>query len=397
MQAVMMPQLGLTMTEGLIVDWLKQTGDAVRKGEAIAEVETEKVTYAIESPEDGVLVKIIWKEGETVPVAETIGWIGQLDEDIPDQSDGPSTPQRESNAPPIEQANADSAPLSHDQHDVRATPLAKRMAREAAVVLDEVRGTGPYGRIQAADVAEMAQSLPSGKRIELREAETSMHDRRFVPHSTMREAIARHMSESWRTIPHVTLHRSMPAYELLKLRERLSVETGRKGSITAVIVWLVARVLVRYPYLNAMYDDRGLWVSDAVHIGVATELDQGLLVPVIRDAQSKTISEIAKELLELSSRGRDRNLHPREVEGGTFTISTLGTYGIDEFTPIIMSPQTGILGVGRLVTNSPPPDREGSRIRVSLSFDHRAVDGAYGAQFLAALAECFSDPLRILI
>jgi pyruvate dehydrogenase E2 component (dihydrolipoamide acetyltransferase) len=453
MHAVVMPKLGLTMTEGAIAGWLKQPGDAVTAGEEIAEIETDKITYTLEAPADGTLLEILLPAGETAPVKETIAWIGEPYEALPDanaEARPPSAEEPVSANQPNNQVNHDmsaSVPVNQAAaNTILATPFAKKVARENSVSLGQVSGSGPNGRIQSADVEEFLHCLiehpkatpaaeitakqagvdishlsQGGERVRRADVEayveqygaqsveqTNQTRGRLIPHSSMRKAIANRMTESWTTIPHVTLHRTTLVTGMLDLQKRASDLESKKISLTAVIASLVSRVLPKFPYLNAHYEKEGCRVYDDVHLGIAVSVQNGLIVPVIRDANTKSIPELANEIAVLSERARAGSLTANDIEEGTFTISSLGMYGIDGFTPIILPPQTGILGIGRTVTNigqvgdaasaqSSTSATRATSMTISLSFDHRAVDGVYGAEFLVSLAKCFADPLRILL
>ncbi|GMA62890.1 2-oxo acid dehydrogenase subunit E2 [Alicyclobacillus fastidiosus] len=456
MQAIVMPKLGLTMIEGAVSDWLKQPGDNVSAGEAIAEIETEKITYTLEAPADGTLLRILLPAGESAPVTETIAWIGEPGEEVPDVEGESSAIHVSTNrARNIDERLQTQGTIGQSTDTagtlpaarMLATPLAKKVAGESNVNLGEVTGTGPHGRIQSSDVEEFLRRLelrpkvtpaaavvaeqkgvdtalvrPSGERIrradveryvdsidvieaeEPVKGENSTPGGRLVPHSSMRKAIAKRMTESWTMIPHVSLHRTVSVNGMVDLQQRASAHQTKKVSLTAVIACLVSRILPKYSFLNGYYETTGCRVFDDVHLGIAVSVPNGLLVPVIRNANLKSILEIADEIAELSERARFGSLQPDELEGGTFTLSSLGMYGIDGFTPIIVPPQTGILGIGRTVQvgHTVGAGIEGAtqtttNMTISLSFDHRAVDGVYGAQFLESLAQCFADPLRLLM
>jgi len=429
MKPVVMPKLGLTMTEGTIATWLKQEGDTVAVGEAIAEIETEKITYSLEAPVEGTLLKIVLPAGESAPVAETIAWIGRPGEEVPNEKEGPAA----SLPHPSEDEASDVQPvMASPAQPALATPFAKKIARDKGVELDRVTGTGPYGRIQADDVVEFLKRLEStshvaritpaaavvveqhglgaenlrtldGERVRRADVEGYVEQvndvrSRVIPHSSMRQAIAKRMTESWTAIPHVTLHRSVYAEGLFELRKKASEKTTKKISMTAVIACLVSRLLPKHPLLNAHYERDGTRVFDDVHLGLAVAVSNGLVVPVIRHANSKSIPELAEEIADVSERARTGSLNPDELEGGTFTISNLGMFGVDGFTPIIVPPQTGILGIGRSVQSMTSSDGTAQNISMtlSLSFDHRAMDGVYGAQFLDSLARCIEDPMQLL-
>ncbi|MCL6454954.1 MAG: 2-oxo acid dehydrogenase subunit E2 [Alicyclobacillus sp.] len=428
MEAVVMPKLGLTMTEGTVATWLKQPGDVVEAGEAIAEIETDKITYTLEAPVDGRLVRIDLAAGESAPVSQPIAWIGQPDESPPSAAAATVAPSAEG----ITAAEAVQAESGAGQSagGPLATPFAKKTARENNVALSEVTGSGPNGRIQAADVEEFLKRLnpgtkatpaaaalaeeagldvstvPSaGERVRRADVQRALEPRRhpegrLIPHSAMRASIANRMSESWGTIPHVTVHRTSPVDGLMALHRRAKETAQASVSLTAVLACLVSRTLLKYPALNAHYESAGCLVFDDVDLGVAVSVPGGLVVPVIRDANRKCIPELAEEIRGLSERARSGGLELKDLEGGTFTISNLGMYDVDGFTPIIVPPQVGILGVGRTTGAASESVESGAaqqNMTVSLSFDHRAVDGAYAAQFLSALARSLADPLQVLL
>ncbi len=406
MRAIVMPKLGLTMTDGTVVSWLKKVGESVTSGEPLVEIETDKTTYTIESQTDGTILDILVDAGGEAAVSDTIGWIGELGEEI------------------VNGAHSSSLDKNEQSIEILATPLAKRLAKEAGTNLLKVHGSGPNGRIQSADVDEFLQRLqhtvrpvssvkPSARinatlveQIEtggdhLSQSSVETHlETHLMGHSQMRKTIAKRMTESWTTIPHVVLHRRVGIQGLLDARERLVQISSTHISITVFIAYFVSRALEQYAFLNAHYEQDGCRTFRDVNLGVAVSVKDGIIVPIIREANRKSLLKISEEIDTLSDRARDGGLTPDNLEGGTFTLSSLGMFDIDGFTPIILPPQTGILGVGRII--STPQIMDGQLVAVpeitfSLSFDHRAMDGVYGAQFLEYLAKGVAEPLSILL
>ncbi len=357
-----MPRLSLTMKEGTVVEWFKKEGDTVQKGEPIVEVLSEKVTYDVEAPSSGVLRKILVEEGVDVPVAETLAVITLPDEELPEAE----VPAK---VPPEEAERI----VEKVEERVLASPAAKRLAREYGVDLDEVRGTGPEGRIVEEDVRHFVE----GRRV-------TPPVREEIPLTGIRKTAAERVAYSARTAPHSTITMEVDMSNLAKLRE------GVEASYTDMLVVAVAKALVEHPIMNSTLEGEQIKVFDEVNVGVAVATEKGLIVPVIRNADKKSLTEVASTLKELIEKARQAKLSREELTGGTFTITNLGMYGVDVFTPIINPPETAILGVGRIVDK---PVVVGKEIAVkpmmflSLSYDHRVVDGAPAAQFLQGVKQ----------
>lgn len=425
MTPIVMPKLGLTMTEGTVGTWLKSVGAEIHEGEPLVEIETDKVNYSLESPGAGTLLNIEALAGATVPIGQTIAWIGQKDEDTSGLMAQPSVAQtgEESSAPPDMQEE-NSPEVEEPSPIIAATPLAKKIAHQEQVTLDNIQGRGPNHRIQAADVEDFLLrgqttrdkiSHPDTSHLhntpgvlpqaEPGQPDATYHEERraatqFIAHDSMRRAIGSRMSESWTTIPHVTLHRTIDVSGSLALQQEIATRTTRKVSLTAIIAYMIAHVLPRHPLLNAHYASHGSLTFDDVNLGIAVSIGSGLIVPVIHHANDMSILEIAAELVRLTDAANHGTLQPHDIDHGTFTVSNLGMYHIEEFTPIIAPPQTGILGIGALENKLQIVDGQVTDIPVipvSLSFDHRAVDGVYGAQFINSVAQVLADPLALLI
>lgn len=361
---VRMPKLGAIMTEGIIVEWLKEEGEAVQKGETLLMVETEKVSVEVPSEDSGVLLKIVATEGTEAPVGDVIGYIGEPGE-TPDEVEPKST--AEAPTPAV-------APQrSRGRSSVRASPMARKLARERGIDLSQVAGSGPRGSIVAKDLEGLAEA--GGDEV--------------VSLAGRRKTIAERMVRSYSSAPHVTLALDVDMSVTLQVVDRLR-EEGVQATLTGVMVAAVAAALAKHGLANSVFQNGKIRKKREIHVGVASDTEEGLVVPVIRDADKKNLSEISRELAELVAKARSGDLSVDDVTGGTFTISNLGMFGVEWFTPIINPPQAAILGIGRV--RSLPSLREGKLVEVpacslSLSFDHRILDGAQAARFLADVKE----------
>jgi pyruvate dehydrogenase E2 component (dihydrolipoamide acetyltransferase) len=379
---VLMPALGVAQETGRVVRWLKAAGDEVRSGEPLVEVETDKVTVEMEAPASGVLGAIAADEGEDVPVGGRIGWILAPGESPPpEQLPGPPP----AGARPGAGATPSGGPAAGGvtTSGPRASPLARRRAREAGVELGAVRGTGPDGAVTAADVASAR-------------GETAAPAAEPPPQAgVVWRRMVENVSASWASVPHFALIRDVDADRLVGWREAL----GDDVTLTDLLVWIVARALGRHPDLNARWEDGAPRRIAEVNVGIAVAIDDGLVVPVVHEANRIGVREVADRRRDLVTRARDGALRPEDVQGGTFTISNLGMFGVDAFTAIVNGPQAAILAVGRVVERVVAIDgRPAVRPRASLtlSCDHRVVDGARAARFLGTVAELVAEPLRLV-
>jgi pyruvate dehydrogenase E2 component (dihydrolipoamide acetyltransferase) len=376
---VRLPQWGMGMQEGTVVRWLKREGDPVQADEDLVEIEAAKTTQAVTAPGAGVLLRVLVPEGETVPVRTTLAVLGAPPEAVRDQpAAGPAA------APPASEAPRPVAPAAEARR-VQVTPVARKLARDLGVDLALVAGSGPGGRIDEADVRAHAERQASSEPLADADQVLPMHG--------MRRAIADNMLASLRGMAQLTLFTELDATELVRSRERLQREFAL--TYTDLIVHAVARALKRHPRLNASVEGDRVRLHAGIHIGLAVALDDGLIVPVIRDADRKALPDVAAEAHDLTERARLGRLTPEQVTGGTFTITTLGRFGIDAFTPIINPPEAAILGVGRIIEK--PAAYQGAialrhRLTLSLTHDHRLVDGAPAAAFLQTLVEMLEAP-----
>lgn len=410
-----MPRLSDTMTEGILGAWLKDEGQPVRKGDALVEIETDKVTLELEASADGTLLRILAAQGSAVAPGVAVAFIGPAGTVPPDGSprDAASAgasvrhttrpamsgrPERlaaaTACAKPRGSVDAASPPLSSRTHRLRATPLARRTAQATGVTLEAIgRGSGPNGRILRHDV-ERAASLVGGDRPPRTE------DTLVVP-SRRRMTMARRLSEAKREIPHYYIDTAVDVSALMKLRaEARKQEAGLDVPVTAYILRATALSLRAFPRVNATWSDDQIVLRGSVNLGLAVAIDDDeLLVPVLHDVDEKTVVQIAAETARLSNRARERSITPAELEGSSFTISNLGMFGIDSFHAIINPPEAGILAAGAV---RPTPVVEESEVvvrqvlKLSLSADHRVYSGASAAAFLSDVRARLEHPLDLL-
>jgi pyruvate dehydrogenase E2 component (dihydrolipoamide acetyltransferase) len=410
MAEITMPKLSDTMTEGTLVAWKKKQGDRVAMGEVIAEVETDKATMEMEAFEDGILSEIYIKEGEKVDVGAKIARIGDKKEE-PAAAPAASKPVESAPAPAAVKQEAP-APAPASGSRPKASPLARKVAASKSVDLAAVSGTGPGGRIIQRDVLAAAAATPAPAPVPAAQAPVvkpaaapapTLQDKR-TPLSGMRKIIADRLLESKTQIPHFYLHVEANAAPLMKLRAEVNAsaeEGANKISINDFVLRAVALAIAKTPRVNASFAGDAIVEFGSVHLAVAVAIDDGLVTPVIRDAQLKSLNQISLQVKDFAVRARSKKLKPEEFQGGTFTVSNLGSYGIDRFDAIINPPQAAILSVGNIV-KKPVVDASGAivagqRVDLGLSCDHRVIDGALGAQFLAALRELIEQPLRLLV
>ena len=394
---VKLPRLGQGMEAGTIVKWLKSEGDAVQKGEPLYELDTDKVTQEVEAEATGVLLKIAVSEGE-VPVGETIAFIGKEGEEAPASAEKPAEapkrePEREAGrAAAAEAAQAQPAPSSPSTNGrVKASPLARRIARERGIDLTGLSGSGPDGRIIAEDV-ERAQAQPAAAPVAATAASGEVTS---APLSNVRKTIARRLTEAW-TVPafQLTVDVDMTrAQELVQKQRELNPDV--RITVTDVLTKISAQALMRHRDMNVQFTGDALLSFPNANVGIAVAAPQGLVVPVVHNAEQLTIAQIAQVRGDLVSRARDNKLKTADLEGGTFTISNLGMYDVDVFTAVLNPPQASIVAVGQTRDMVVPRDGDLHVLPImtmTLTCDHRAVDGATGAEFLKSLKAMLQDP-----
>ena len=451
MAEVTMPRLSDTMEEGTISSWLKHPGDQVRKGDVIAQIETDKATMDLTAFEAGTLQEILAPEGSTVAIGKPVARIGSgAASSAPAQappSSGKAPPTPAEAAPPAAAATGSQQPQTREAREnvaeapeptaspsvpttferqavsapaadgkVRASPMARHMAAEHGLDLARINGSGPQGRVIRADV-EAALSAPPREAVAAPPGEMATAaapptpqappapgaDDERVPLSQMRRTIARRMAESTRTIPHFFLTTVVDATEMGILRKQINEQTAEAGikvTFNDMVVKGVALAIRKVPEVNVSFAEDSLIVHKRVHIGVAVATDRGLIVPVLRDVDQKSLGQIAHETRDLAERANAGKLQPPDYSGGTFTVSNLGMFGVGQFNAVINPPECAILAVGAIVRE--PAERAGEivlrdRMKLTLSVDHRALDGAIGARYLQALKALLEKPMLLLV
>jgi pyruvate dehydrogenase E2 component (dihydrolipoamide acetyltransferase) len=394
---VILPRLGQGMEAGTIVRWLKSEGEPVEKGEPLYELDTDKVTQEVEAEASGVLLRIAIAEGE-VPVGRTIAFIGEAGESLPEPP-----PEAESPAPaPVEAPPTTEPAAATNGSDgatapggrIKASPLARRIARERGIDLASVRGTGPDGRVVAEDVERAAAApAPAAPAAPAAPIPTGEVDRR--PLSSIRKTIARRLTQAW-TVPafQLTIRIDMTrATELLARHRELDPDV--RVTVTDLLTKVCAQALMRHRDMNVQFGEEELVVFPGADIGIAVAAPQGLVVPVVRGAERLSLAQIAAARADLVGRARESKLRAEDIDGGTFTISNLGMFGVEEFIAVLNPPQASILAVGATVDTVVPRDDELAVVplmSVTLTCDHRAVDGATGARFLQTVKAFVEDP-----
>lgn len=428
-----LPKLGATMENGTLVTWLVQPGDFVEEGDPIAEVQTDKIVQEVEVEQDGYILATLVKAGDDVPVFTPIAYLGEKDEKV-DIENVVSTKIEES------KGNVETQLLQVKTKEIRRTPAARALAEKNNLSLATIQGSGPLGRIQKLDVEKalgqqikttpLAQKIIDKQKVNISSINGSgvngkirkkdvVSTRPIVEKNTsilknqeldtykisgMRKVIAENIATSFYTAPHVTLHVEMDVTEMVALRTHLipivQNQVGERLSYNEMLIKAVALTLERHPSINQTITKDVITRNNTVSIGVAVAIENGLVVPVIDNASELTLGQITKKAKELGRKARDGQLTSEAYQGSTFTISNLGMFAVDGFTPIINQPNTAILGIGRIVKKAVVIENEvkvRSMMSFSLSFDHRVIDGAPAAAFLTDLKNVIENPLMILI
>jgi pyruvate dehydrogenase E2 component (dihydrolipoyllysine-residue acetyltransferase) len=436
---VVMPKMSDTMEEGVVVKWLKREGDHVASGDALAEIETDKAVLELESSSVGVLRKILAWEDTKVPVGQPIAVIGSAGEDISALLGGLSsssiqaqplhatiTPTMQSEVPlrsTTPSLGATSRQEILQREHIDASPLAARMAEEAGVDIVQIAGTGPGGRVVKQDIEAFLASTPSqlprqpapyvtppaevveagpGLRLGPEPIESVEEDDTEQALSMMRQTIARRMTLSKSTTPHFYITTEIDMERAIALRQSLNELTvdEAKVSFNDMILKAVANALRQFPRMNVSYADDKIHLHQRVHLSMAVALDDGLMTPVLRDCDRKSLGEIAREARELTQRARTRRLKPEDYTGGTFSVSNLGMFDVEDFAAIINPPEAAILAVGTIKPQPVILDGQlsiGHRMKATLSGDHRAVDGATAARFLQIVKRLLEQPLTLML
>jgi len=416
---VLMPKGSDTMTEGKVLKWLKNEGDKVASGDPLVEIETDKVDMEVESMAGGVLRKVMVQAGATVPVGQLLAVVGGAEEDISSivsgdggapaaKPEAPGTEKAAPAAPPAPPAAA--GPSVHPEAPkaeptapagrILASPLARRLARDVGLDLSAIQGSGPGGRIIRRDV-EGATTAAGPVRVPRVMPSPQGPEFRDEPLSSMRKTIAQRLAQSLGPVPHFYLTIEVDMRKAKELRESANwINPDLRLSFNDIIVKACASALTQHPDVNASYTGEAIRFHNRIHISIAVAIEGGLITPVIRNCDRKTLQQVSAESDELISRARGRKLKPEEYTGGTFSVSNLGMMGIEEFSAVINPPEGAILAVGSVVEKPVVENGQvtvGSRCRMTLSCDHRVVDGATGARFLQTLQEILENPVSLLL
>ena len=419
-----MPKMSDTMEEGVIASWLKKVGDEIKSGDILAEVETDKATMELESYDDGTLLHIGVKDGDSVPVDGVIAIIGEKGEDVneilkdvdSDSSEGEEIKEIKEESTPIEKVEeikddnkeiviTEPTKIVSELKDerIKASPLAKKLANEKGIDISNISGSGDGGRIIRKDIENYKDVSTSSnepvKEITLPKihSEESFEE---LPVTQMRKTISKRLAESKFSAPHFYLTMEVDMENCIEGRKKINESSDIKISFNDIILKACAVALRKHPMVNSSFLTDKIRINHHVHIGVAVAVDEGLLVPVVRFADNKSLSHISAEVKSLAKRAKEKQLQPSDWEGNTFTISNLGMFGISEFTAIINPNDSCILAVGG-IKNTPVVKKgevvPGNIMKLTLSCDHRLVDGATGAAFLQTLKELIEDPIKILV
>jgi pyruvate dehydrogenase E2 component (dihydrolipoamide acetyltransferase) len=439
---VELPRLSDTMEEGVIAKWRVNVGDKVKRGQVIADIETDKATMEFESFDAGIVLKLVAPEGETLPLGAPIAVLGKEGEDpeaalggrggadkpivdTPRPSSAPTEIPSKAPAAVKELEAAEAGATKPEDVPAKSTatptkaapaapearrgngkppasPLARKLARDHGVALEQVTGSGPHGRIVKSDVLAAAQQGKAGGPVG---TVVSRDGRSFVSRpdtpmklSQMRKTIAKRMAQANAEIPHFYLRLAIDMTQAVALRQQLG-EAEIKISFNDIVVFGVARALVEHPEINAYWDGQTIVRRGDIHIGIAVAVDEGLLVPPVKHAEQKSLSQIAVEIRDIGTRAKEKKLAPEEMTGSTFTVSNLGMFGIDDFAAVINPGEGAILAVGAIADEAVVVDGEvvvRKRMRVNLACDHRVMDGATGAKFLATLRTLLERPVAML-
>ncbi|MGL5684278.1 MAG: dihydrolipoamide acetyltransferase family protein [Vagococcus fluvialis] len=402
---ILMPKLSSTMDVGTITVWLKEEGDRVEIGEAIFEVMTDKIAIEVEAYEEGILLKKYIGNDGSAPVNSVIGYIGEAGEEVPATMPGLDTSEEvmEEEVVEVKEIATKVEESSVKTDKVRATPAARRLARLNNVDLYDVKGSGPRNRVQAQDILSYQPAVTGS-------AVTTVADDEFelIPWTPMRKIISENMVQSKREVPHVVMTAEVDMTKVVSLRKDLislvEEETNERLSYLEIITKATTRVLKKYPIFNSRSSEEGIYQYKHVNMGIAVALEDGLIVPVVKNADKKGLAELTTDIKELTRKARNSQLSKDEMTGATFTISSLGKSKVKHFTPIINYPEAAILGIGGMYEKQEIITENGEVkvinkpvVELSLSFDHRVVDGAPASNFLSDLVTILEEPMSLLL
>lgn len=419
-EIITMPRLSDTMTEGVVAQWLKKVGDKISEGDILAEIETDKATMEFESFNEGTLLYIGLKDGESAPVDSLLAIIGEEGEDIDailkefktaaksesitaetTKTEAPKAPEKAAEiAEPVKVSETAQAPIiANDSGRIIASPLAKKIASEKGINLNTISGTGEGGRIVKSDVENYVPKAVSATATVSAPIVSGTESFEETANSQMRKTIARRLAESKFTAPHYYLMLEINMDNAIESRRLINELPDIKVSFNDMVVKASAMALKKHPKVNSQWFDDRTRINHHVNVGVAVAVEDGLLVPVICFTDQKTMTQIGAEVKDMATRAKSKKLTPAEMEGSTFTVSNLGMFGISEFTSIINQPNSAILSVGAIIQKPVVKNGEivvGNTMKVTLACDHRTVDGATGSAFLQTLKQFIENPVTML-
>ena len=420
-EIITMPRLSDTMTEGVVAQWLKKVGDKISEGDILAEIETDKATMEFESFNEGTLLYIGLKEGESAPVDSLLAIIGEEGEDIDAilkefkaAAKSESKDEETLKAPKAPKATEKAAEIAEPEKvteteqtqvsantsgRIIASPLAKKIAEEKGINLNNVSGTGDGGRIVKSDVENYVPAAVSSSSAASAPVVSGKESFEETPNSQMRKTIARRLAESKFTAPHYYLMLEINMDNAIESRKLINELPDTKVSFNDIVVKASAMALKKHPKVNSQWFDDRTRINHHVHVGVAVAVEDGLLVPVVRFTDQKTMTQIGAEVKDMATRAKSKKLTPAEMEGSTFTVSNLGMFGISEFTSIINQPNSAILSVGAIIEKPVVKNGQivvGNTMKITLACDHRTVDGATGSAFLQTLKQFIENPVTML-
>jgi pyruvate dehydrogenase E2 component (dihydrolipoamide acetyltransferase) len=409
---VVMPKLGMAMNEGTVSIWNKQVGDSVKKGEPIASISSEKIEMDLEAPADGTILEIVVPEGQGVPPGTVICYIGDANEKITKAETNIETAKSEvaATATEVKEPQPSTSVKKAGKDRIKISPVARKMAEAANLDISIIQGTGPGGRITKVDVQKAianSSAVESQAQKEKTPVETITNDvekTQKLPVTGMRKVIAERMHDSLQSSAQLTLNMKVDVTELIALQKQLTETAQTRYETKLTVTDFVARAVVlslqQHKEMNSAYIENQIHIFEHIHLGMAVALEKGLVVPVIRHAENKSLIQLAKNIKSLAQKARQGQLSNEEMKGSTFTISNLGAYGVEHFTPILNPPEAGILGVGATYDTPVFKGEELQRrtiLPLSLTFDHRVLDGAPAAAFLRTVKQFLEEPFTMLL
>jgi len=405
---VVMPKLGMAMKEGTVSTWNKKVGDSVSKGDMIASINSEKIEMDIEAPQDGVILDILVQEDVGVPPGTIICYVGKPNEQLTEQNRSANELQAPKNevaaAISLEEPPANTASSKKNKETVRISPIARKIAESENINIETIQGTGPKGRITKADVEKVLAERASESSHQTVERDNPAINKETLPVAGMRKVIASRMHNSLLNSAQLTINMKADVTDLLSLQREIKDVTQQRHKVKISLTDFIARAVVfslqEHKQMNSAYIDNEIQLNNHVHLGMAVALENGLVVPVVQHAEKMSLVELATEIKTRAADARQGQLSTDRMQGSTFTITNLGAYGVEYFTPVLNPPETGILGVG---ATEDVPMYKGDELQkrnllpLSLTFDHRVLDGAPAANFLGTIKQYLEQPILLLL